>query len=270
MQLEKELGIRIWQPIEQMRLLKNVGQHNHYQKRLEQIDYRAYLQEKTPPCSLFRESTYGSVAINYTSIVDVKRFLTNFQSKLQESGCLFSNKVDYRAIQNKGSMIEASGVTASSIIFCEGYQAIYNPWLVDLPFKLSKGEVFTVTTEPAMSRMLNWGHWLVPYRNSVKLGSSFEWHDLSTKNTIKTEQSLMKSLHKHTHISAHIEMREAGIRPTTLQRKPFIGQINGLSNGYFFNGFGSKGCLLIPYYAELLCQHLTAGKPLPPELNPCL
>ena len=269
-QLELELGVKLWQPIAQTRLLKNQGQKNHYQLRLEQEEYRPYLDSKNDSCELFRNPCYGSVGINHTVVIDVKQVLNSFQSKLKELGCFFSNKVDYAAIRNNGGVIEVSGINASTIIFCEGHQAIYNPWLADLPFKLSKGEILTLATQPAMTTMLNWGQWLVPSDGYAKLGSSFEWQDLSTKNTIKTEHTLMNSLYQHTRISARIEAREAGVRPTTVRRKPFIGQIAGWSNGYCFNGFGSKGCLLIPHYADLLSDHLLLAKPLPSELTQCL
>jgi len=58
-----------------------------------------------------------------------------------------------------------------------------------------------------------------------------------------------------------------GIRPTTLHRNPFIGQHTDSPKIMCFNGFGSKGCLTIPYYADLLADHLKHGAKLPEEVT---
>jgi hypothetical protein len=38
-------------------------------------------------------------------------------------------------------------ISAKKIIFCEGYQAIHNPWFNYLPFQLAKGEILTLTAK---------------------------------------------------------------------------------------------------------------------------
>jgi glycine/D-amino acid oxidase-like deaminating enzyme len=58
-----------------------------------------------------------------------------------------------------------------------------------------------------------------------------------------------------------------GIRPTTKHRQPFVGSITALPNAYCFNGFGSKGCLIIPYYAQLLRSHILNNAKLPSALT---
>jgi len=74
-------------------------------------------------------------------------------------------------------------------------------------------------------------------------------------------------------IKASMVQHQTGIRPTTINRKPLIGAHPGESNLYCFNGFGSKGCLSIPYFAKQFSQHFSQGLPqikVLPELNPLL
>ena len=162
--------------------------------------------------------------------------------------------------------IRLAACVPKNIVFCEGFQAIYNPWLKNLPFKLSKGEILTVEHQPQnTARMLNWGNWLVPTSQPgvARLGANYVWDDLSLVSAPETEQNLLSSLHQFTTIHASSIRAEVGIRPTTLRRQPFVGPLSALGNAYCFNGFGSKGCLVIPYYAELFCDYLSRQKPLP-------
>ncbi len=54
----------------------------------------------------------------------------------------------------------------------------------------------------------------------------------------------------------------AGVRPAVKDRRPYIGASKKHSNLFIFNGLGTKGALLAPYWAEHLAEHLMLGKPL--------
>ena len=86
---------------------------------------------------------------------------------------LIKTKLDYQQIKFTSGGIEyqsdEQNLHAKKIIFCEGYQAIHNPWLKNLPFKLAKGDILTVETDQAITSMLNWGQWMLP-SNSVNVG----------------------------------------------------------------------------------------------------
>ena len=60
---------------------------------------------------------------------------------------------------------------------------------------------------------------------------------------------------------------QAGVRASTPDRVPFVAPVPNRPNAYCFNGFGSKGSLTIPTYAELLCDHCLQQKPLPHALT---
>ncbi len=59
----------------------------------------------------------------------------------------------------------------------------------------------------------------------------------------------------------------AAIRPATLERRPFIGFHPRHPQIAIFNGMGTKGCSLAPYFAKQLVDHLTNKNELSPEVN---
>ena len=136
-----------------------------------------------------------------------------------------------------------------------------------LPFVLSKGEILTVETNQTVNTLLNWGNWLAPIAGKTKLGSNYEWDNLSLDQSNQVKQDLLNSLYENTKLQAKVVEHKTGIRPTTRHRKPFIGRLSELENAYCFNGFGSKGCLLIPYYADLFSNALLNHTELPKELT---
>ena len=55
---------------------------------------------------------------------------------------------------------------------------------------------------------------------------------------------------------------KAGVRPATKDRRPYLGVHPQQQNVFIFNGWGSKGVLLIPYFAEKFCDFLVDKVPL--------
>lgn len=255
--------------IKQTRLIKNQGQSDFLDKRLGQSDYQNLLQKSDS--SNFDQSDFGSIDINQTAVVDTKTLLSATKKWLQSQSSYAKHCFNYSDLEVTKTGISIGQWHAKRIVFCEGYQAIHNPWLQHLPFKLAKGEILTLDMKAKRpDRMLSWGQWLVPdssNQQNAKLGSNFVWGDLSLNPIEESKAKMLDSLKQHTNLSGNVLLHEVGIRPTTIDRKPFIGRLSKLDNAFCFNGFGSKGCLLVPYYAELMADHLLLDLPLPKDLS---
>lgn len=263
--LSTPLSTPLWTDLEQHRQLTDPQQLKRYQKRLKEDDYQHYLG-KTVDCPFF-DKQHTTINIKKSAVIDSKTLLSSARTWLTFQQSYSASDLKYEQIEIHHSHFKIDQFSAKSIIFCEGFQAINNPWLAQLPFLLSKGDILTIETDQALPSLLNWGNWLTPTANHSKLGSNYQWDDLTTDTNEHVRQELINSMHKHTTLRAHVIKHESGIRPTTKHRKPFVGPLSTLQNAYCFNGFGSKGCLLIPYHADLLSSHLLDGTPLPIELT---
>lgn len=280
--LEYHIKATVLREIPQQRLIKNPSQYEFWQKRLNNPQYQAYLGHNNT-VSHFKQNEHGVATIFNTAVIDTKKLL---QSSLQWFTSVHSyraEKVDYALIKIDSNGVRYADVHAKSVIFCEGHQAINNPWLTQLPFKLAKGEILTLElpnttaqTTNSINSMLSWGNWLVPHHRSTnteqssltaKLGSNYAWNNMQLEADIGIKEKLLGSLQEHTAIQANVIKHEIGIRPCTTQRLPFVGPLSNLDKAYCFNGFGSKGCLIIPFYAQLLCDHLLSGHALPNEVT---
>ena len=88
------------------------------------------------------------------------------------------------------------------------------------------------------------------------IGSNYQWEfdnaDPTNDFREKTEELLKNWLKIPFKIIDHY----AGIRPATLERRPFVGIHPQLSNIGILNGMGAKGCSLAPFFAKQLTELL--------------
>jgi len=260
------LGGTFFHELKQIRRINNAGQADYFDKRLQQEEYRQLLTRTES--TAFSNDPFGCAQVSKTAVVDTKELLKRTKEWLLSHSAYSALKIDYSKLNFDESSVTYNEIKAKSVIFCEGYQAKFNPWLQDLPFKLAKGEILTMNMDQTLGNMLSWGNWLVPTsENNAKLGSSFAWNDLQLRTDDAVKEKLLSSLDHNTKYRGTVVAHEVGIRPTTLQRKPFVGKLSKRNNAYCFNGLGSKGCLIAPFFTKLLVDHLINYTVLPKEVT---
>ena len=271
--IEATLECELLRPVKQTRLIKNKGQSEYFEKRLKQANYQSLLQ--TVDQAPLKNTGYGFAEVAQSYHFNSQNLLDYMSKWLRLQDSIKCEPFDYGALKINAKEIQYRCrnnelISAKKVVFCEGYQAINNPWLKDLPFKLAKGSVLEICAEQIKAidnetmSLLNWGHWLlVDVHNHARLGSTYDWNDTSIDASNDNQQKLLNSLYKYSGLRAQVITHKTGVRPTTKQRQPFVGALSNLQHAYCLNGLGSKGCLIAPYYVDLLVQHMHNNSPLP-------
>ena len=268
--LEYHIKANVFNEVKQLRQIQNDSEQAFLAKRLNEPRYQCVLNKSTLLTSMFKASDLPTVEINGTAIIDTKSLLSASKVWLKSLYSYQNTKVNYENFSFSKEFVSYQNIRANTVIFCEGYQAIHNPWLKHLPFTLAKGEILTLENLSGLSTMHSWGKWLTPNGASMKLGSNFDWSGLELTPNTNIKNALLTDLNEHTNFVGDVLCHEVGIRPSTQAREPFIGAIPALDNAYCFNGFGSKGCLLIPFYSSLLTEHFLNQTELPKKVTRCL
>ena len=171
---------------------------------------------------------------------------------------VFANKIQYK------------NITASTIIFCDGNSSVHNPYFKLLPFAPNKGEVLLLEI-PGLSNNLVYkkGMMMAPLATPDLwwIGSSYAWefdHTNPTKEFRERTEQLLKAWLK---IPFQITDHLSGIRPATLERRPFVGLHPYYPNIGILNGMGTKGCSLAPFFANQFIDHLLHHMPITPEAD---
>lgn len=271
--METQLQTELIHSMPQLRLIKKQGQLDYWKKRQQQASHQAYLGKLHAEHDAFSDSAFGIAEIKQTYRVASGKLLQHCREWLIDQNALLNQRFDYQALAFNETGLEYDGIQAKSVIFCEGFQAINNPWWQHLPFKLAKGEIISLEADDLSPTMLNWGSWLLPMENSktnkqrYKLGSNYVWNDLELKPSNEVKKQLLASMLSKVSTQAKVVDHQVGIRPTTLHRQAFVGEHPKYQRLFCFNGFGSKGCLTIPYHADLLCRYVINDAPLPIALT---
>ena len=105
--------------------------------------------------------------------------------------------------------------------------------------------------------------------NTYKVGATYEWVDLTIHPTEKGKSELIDKLKKVIRAPFDIIDHQAGIRPTVLDRRPLIGLHPKHPAVGIFNGMGTKGVMLAPYFAKQFSLFLNGRGNLLDEVN-CL
>ena len=78
---------------------------------------------------------------------------------------------------------------------------------------------------------------------------------------------LLQALSKVYDQEVKVIDHQTGFRPTTHDRKPVLGFHPEYPQLGVFNGFGSRGVLLIPYFAQHIQAHIELQSNLNNEVN---
>jgi len=205
---------------------------------------------------------------HHTGYLDTNRLLDCLHQYLLERACLQTTQIKPTDISVSDDSIQFQGIHAKRIIFCEGWRGQHNPYFKYLPFQAAKGDIINGQSKTTLpSHIINQGKWLLPMdAHHFRLGASFEVGEhLDEQNSQLATHELMQALqHMPVDFDAiTITEQQSGIRPCTLDKQPFLGFHPKHTNIAIFNGFGSKGSLLIPLYSKQMCSHIIDNTPLP-------
>ena len=149
-----------------------------------------------------------------------------------------------------GLLVE-SEFKGNQAIFCEGFHGQKNPLWASLPFLPAKGELMEIrSNEPSESYILNKNGFILPLGDKqFKVGATYGWKEFTNETTPEALEELTKKLALMGVEEFELVQQKTGIRPATQDRRPFVG-FKPEGNAGIFNGFGSKGVSLSPYFAK--------------------
>ena len=248
-----------------LRLLRNDKELSACQKRQQHPEYQDYLSEIIPTNSKIH-STHGILKQQQTGYLLTQALLTALKNYFISINAYQTTELHYDEIR-LSPLLQWQNIKPKQVIFCEGHHANNNPWFAYLPFQPVKGEIITATsTQKIQQNILNYGHWFIPLDTyQFRTGATFDRVNLNTSPTLEAKETLFNSL-KGVYPDLSIDCilnQQAGIRPTTQDKQPFIGHHPNHYNLSIFNGFGAKGSLQIPWYCQRFVDNLLNNSPIP-------
>jgi len=271
--LASQFDQTFFHPQKMLRLFKDEQQMEAFKKKASNNELENFFGQKFTPEENIKplQNTYGGTYQKQTGYLDTSSLIKSLQAYFLKEDILYQGKLSYKEIILNDDSVHWKNIQAKQCIFCEGYQATDNPWFNWLPFQLAKGEIISIESEePLTTHIINKGQWLIPLSNKkYKTGATNEW-DFENDNISSTGKKQLKEKFEalfEEMIDYKITHHEAGIRPTTLDKKPFIGLHPKHKQLGIFNGFGARGSLTIPYHVNLFINSLNNHISLPSDID---
>ena len=224
----------------------------------------------------FFNFNYGVGEINPCYLIDVSLLISEWRTQLIEKKVLLEEdfKSENLAIISHTSesdlpieeIVEYKEIKAKKVIFCDGAKGAENPFFKLLPYAKNKGEAVIAEIDGLpRNNIYKHGLSLVPWKDNLWwIGSTYDWNFSDLNPTaifrIKAEQTLQHWVKLPYKVVGHL----ATERPANLERRPFVGLHPLHSSIGILNGMGTKGCSLVPYFANELTAYLLNNTPINP------
>lgn len=257
-ELEAYYGVKLFYPIPIKKILGE-GEADFWNKKYTTNRLQNYLSISSKTETIdFVETDFGIGSVNKSGRVDLKLLIETIKNDLREKQLLRFEEMVYNDLLLGENQLSYHDIAAKKVIFCEGHAASQNPFFKTINFRHTKGEVLRINTANYNSNfILNKSMFLMPEGGRrFYLGATYDWDNLNHETTPLARQELEDKLQKVFRDRYTIIGQQAGIRPTTHDRRPVVGFHPVYQQIGIFNGLGSKGTMLGPYFAKQLADFL--------------
>jgi len=179
-------------------------------------------------------------------------------------------RVVYSDIHIETEKVSWQKLTAKNILFCEGHLVQHNPWFNWAPLKPAKGEILHIDCpgiDPGLHIFNKDGFILKLKDTTFKVGATYAWDDFTDQPTELRRAELEEKVRQMTQLPFTVKAHLAGVRPSSLDRRPLIGPHPHYRHVWIFNGLGAKGVLMAPYFAKNFVHFYKQTAPLHPEAD---
>ncbi len=268
---EELLGIRFFHERPIVRAFFSAKESNDWWARASDPGFEAYFAPATDPLPFATtcRPVHSYAAVRQSAQVDVRAFLEAFAAKAERAGWLIRERFEFSNLEMGAHNVRYGDIEAGNVVFCEGFGLKNNPFFQGLPMEGAKGEVLLVRI-PGFPNDLVLKHKIF----IAPLGGEVFWAGATYQRVFpdampSPEQAafLNDQLREILELPYELVTHRAAIRPTVRDRRPLLGFHPQYPRLAVFNGLGTKGASLAPFWAHHFAQVIAGNCPLDPEVD---
>lgn len=265
--LEQKLNNSFFHKVPMMRCHGSEDERNLWNEKRVQQEYHGFLgasfsvQERP-----WLNQPFGAAEVQGTGFLDTEKYLDAVQGYFKSIGCFLDEKFDNDALKADLDTIVYKDITAKKLVFCEGSSAVQTSFFSALPFVIAKGEILKVEIPGIPNELFNGKIYAAPLGNQqFRVGATYSWKEEDDHPTPEGKSELLEKLSNLINVPFTLLDHQAGFRPSSHDRRPYLGMHPKYPNIGVFNGLGTKGVLLAPMLSIEMYDHLILQKPLDME-----
>ncbi|MGY5846398.1 NAD(P)/FAD-dependent oxidoreductase [Salegentibacter sp. HM20] len=215
------------------------------------------------------KADFGFGRVKNTGNLDTVLMLNSYRRYMLEAGKLQEEIFDHNSLEITADFVKYNGIKARNLIFCEGFGLSKNPFFNYLPLQGNKGEYIVIASEELkLEQAVKFSNFIIPLGNDLyKVGATYDPRDKKFNTTEAAKEKILGQLKEFLKCDFRVVGQEAGIRPTTGDRRPFVGRHPEHRNLFICNGFGSRGIIMAPSLANYLFNSIEKEESLPEEID---
>lgn len=268
--ISKKIGKDIFKELPILRIFANVEEQNNWIVASDKKQLRAYLSPKfvkneNPSI----EAPHGFGKLTGTGKIDTHTLLVGYRNHLKNNDLLIAEDFEYDKMLLENSEVRYKNHLSRRIIFCEGAQAVANPYFPTGAVVGNKGEyVIIKAPELNLSCFLKGSMYIIPMGNDIyKVGATYSTGNFDNLPSPMAKEEILSKLKAIINCSFEVVGQISGVRPTTQDHRPVMGNLSSNSQIIFFNGLGTRGFLMAPLLSEMLYGWLEENISLPEDVN---
>jgi glycine/D-amino acid oxidase-like deaminating enzyme len=210
---------------------------------------------------------FGGVEV-VAYVLNVDDFVTEIRCLLDGNCTFYDGFFEEDKLEILDDYVKYSEIEAAKVIFCTGHSVANSQYFGWLPITPLKGEILEVKIESDFKTIYNRSCFIIPVENGhFKVGSTYDRQYQNEGITEKGKNEICKKLEALCTMSFSVTKHEAGIRPATLSRKPLMGTHPVHKCLHVFNGLGTKGVTLAPFFSDHFVKSLEEGNYVDEEVD---
>ena len=211
------------------------------------------------------QNKFGGLIVKQSGYLNTVKFSEAVRKSIQQTNTLLDEDFKEDELVIERDAILYHQYKARKIIFCQGEEAQSGKFFSWLPIRPLKGETITIGTSATVSKIYNRGVYVVP--EIWKVGATYQFNDTTRAVSEEGLQELITKLDELVCFPYNIVGQSWGMRPTTPDRRPILGSHPEHPALVIFNGLGTKGVSLAPYFSMVLAAWMENGSALNKEVD---
>lgn len=211
------------------------------------------------------QNKFGGLLIKQCGYINTVRFSQAVREYIRQTNSLAEHDFQEEELRIQNDSVQYREYSARKIIFCQGERASLGKLFSWLPIRPLKGETLTIKTAAPVSKIYNRGVYIVP--EIWKVGATYQFKDTSPSVTDAGRNELITKLNELICFPYEVTDQAWGLRPTTPDRRPILGPHPEHQHIVIFNGLGTKGVSLAPYFSMVLAAWMENGTPVNKEVD---
>ncbi|MFH5831912.1 NAD(P)/FAD-dependent oxidoreductase [Halalkalibaculum sp. DA3122] len=228
---------------------------------------REQIQRKHPGINCVEGGLWLPVGLT----VDVTQYLQALARYLETQGATVIEHADYQLNQTSAGWtvsLETREINCDKLVFATGFDMTRHPFWDFLPLHPIKGQMAIFQPDeplPFEHSISSLGYIAHIGNQWYAQGSTYE-HDFESLNTDEYGEEYLRNRLRRTlpelEANSTLVGQWAGVRISTPNRKPVLGEHPGQNHLYAYTGLGSKGLMYGKFLANHYADHLLDGRTL--------